>query len=48
MNNMERARKSSYITVAQEVKQKATRARLEARKQKDCKMEKLENLKMVE
>lgn len=39
MNNMERARKSSYVEVAQEVKAKAERARIEARRKKDLNLE---------
>ena len=39
MNNMERARKSSYIEVAQEVKAKAEKARIEERRRKDLSLE---------
>ena len=39
MNNMERARKSSYVIVAQEVKEKAEKARIEARKRQDLNLE---------
>lgn len=39
MNNMQRARETSYEEVAKEVKEKADRARIEARRKKDLNLE---------
>lgn len=39
MNNMGKARISSYVKVAQEVKEKAEKARIEARRRKDLNIE---------
>ena len=39
MNNMQRARETSYVAVAQEVKEKIEKARIEARRKKDLNLE---------
>ena len=39
MNNMERARKESYTEIAQEVKERLEKSRIEARKKKDLNLE---------
>lgn len=39
MNNMQKARETSYEDVAKEVKEKADRARIEARRKKDLNIE---------